>query len=181
MMRTCAAAVFFAAASTAILLAAAPPAAARQPQNNLAAGWNEMDCNGHTHVVWGPTWLAPNHRMESIFIQDIDHDNYTPLKLTVNSISITDGKGNACGSASDFSFPGSAAMQTVGGTVSTAVRLLAAPCRGVRTYTINITCEHDGTCGSGTGVCPAIESHDLTVTAGGRRPAPKDPVNPVSQ
>lgn len=163
------------AAAIALTLANASPSAAKEPQNRQAAGWGAMDCNGHTHLVWGPTWLAPNHRMQAIFIQDRDHDNFTPLKLTVNKITITKGEG--CGKAPDSNFPTTAAEQPVGGVVSTAVQVRASACRGPRVYDINVTCEHDGSCSNG-GVCPAIETRDLLVTVGGKRPAPKDPFTP---
>jgi len=163
----------------AAFFSAALPAAAARAGSNAAAGWNVTNCNGHTHIIYTPTWLAPNGQMANVMIMDRDHDNYTPLKLTVNSI--TETAGGSCGKSGDFSFPSAAATNPVGGTVTTVVQVLAAECKGSRTprtYDINVTCEHDGSNDTGTGIAPAIGTLDLIVTVGGKRPAAQKPANP---
>jgi hypothetical protein len=165
----------------AVFLGAASTAAAR-PSNITMAGSDVINCNGHTHIVYTPTWLAPNGKMANVMIMDRDHDNFTPLKLTVNSITETSGAG--CARSGDFSFPSTAATNPVGGTVTTVVQVLAAQCKGSRTpriYDINVTCEHDGSNATGTGIAPAIGTLDLTVTVGGKRPGPQKPVNPAEE
>ena len=161
----------------AVSFIAALPAAAVLPGNHASSGWNVMNCNGHTHIIYAPTWLLPNGRMANVMIMDRDHDNYSPLKLTVNSI--TETAGGSCGNSSDFSFPTAAATNPIGGTVTTVVKVRAAQCDGIlRTYDINVTCEHDGKNKTG-GVDPAFGTLDLIVTVGGKRPAAKQPVNPA--
>lgn len=161
------------------ICAVSPAAAAR---NAAMAGWDVMNCNGHTHIVYTPTWLSPNGQMANVMIMDRDHDNFTPLKLTVNSI--TEKGGASCAKSGDFSFPSTVATNPIGGTVTTVVQVRAAQCKGSRaprTYDINVTCEHDGSNDTGTGVAPAIGNLDLIVTVGGKRPGPLKPVNPAEQ
>ena len=157
-------------------------AAAASGSNVTMAGWNVTNCNGHTHVVYTPTWLASTGQMTNVMIMDRDHDNFTPLKLTVNSITETSGAD--CAQSGDFSFPTDAAVNPVGGTVTTVVQVRAAQCPGSkapRTYDINITCEHDGSNDTGTGIAPAIGNLDLIVTVGGKQPRPQKPANPVEE
>ena len=164
-------------AAAALLGAISTAAAAR---NVTMAGGDAIDCNGHTHIVYTPTWLAPNGKMANVMIMDRDHDNYTPLKLTVNSI--TETSGSSCAQSGDFSFPSDAATNPIGGTVTTVVQVLAAQCKGTRTprtYDINVTCEHDGSNSAGTGIAPSFGTIDLTVTVGGKRPRPQQPANPT--
>jgi hypothetical protein len=165
-------------AAAIMLLTTAPPNAGASSKKSQSAGWNVLNCNGHTHVLWGPIWLAPTGAMQPVFIQDRDHDNFTPLKLTVNSITITQGEG--CSKGTDFTFPATTAEEPVGGVVGTAVQVRASTCHGPRVYDINVTCEHDGSDGHG-GVDPALGTIDLMVTVGGTPPADQDPQTPIGQ